>query len=103
MCFGKKKSNKIAAEDRALIERNANAVGVLIALCDCKEFRVLQEKLKYLKPSDNKKALDYEAKIKNALDDAKIELKRAKNDQTKVVSDTVRKIECLIAERRTIM
>lgn len=103
MCFRKKKPNKIVAEDMEFIERNANAVGILIALSDCAEFHALQEKIKYLKPSSNKKILDYEAKIKNALDDAKIELKREKHDQTKVISETVKKVEYLIAERKTGM
>ncbi len=100
MCFKRKRSNdKLVIEDRDQIDRNQKAVDVLIAIYDCEEFRELQQKIKYLKPSSNKKVIDYDTKIKNSLDDIKIELHKKKSDSQEVAEGALKSISILIAER----
>lgn len=100
MCFRKKKRNdKLLVEDREQIDRNQKIVDILIAIYDCDEFRAIQQKIKYLKPSANKKVIEYDAKIKNALDDIKIDLHKKKSNPQEVAEDALKSISILIAER----
>lgn len=66
MCFfRKKKVAEKVKEDRELVEGNSKAIEALIILANnndvvINELQGLQEKLKYLIPSDNSKVVDYD-------------------------------------------
>ena len=105
MLFFKKKKSKTAEqnyEDRELVMANSKFVEVLLVLTDDATLKAdltkLQDELKYLTASAKKQVLDYDTKIKNLLDDMRIELKKGNADKTAKMVGDVRE---LIALRNT--
>lgn len=105
MCFFKKKTpaDKTKA-DRELIEDNSKAVEVLVVLAKTNEpliatLKELQEKLKYLIPSDDSKIMDIDKSIRNKIGDLRIALNKADDGQSKKTEGILTDIQCLIAER----
>ena len=76
MFFKKKNNAAKTVENRELIESNAKSIGALIVLANGNtdmigELEELQEKLKYLIPSQDSKIIDYDKKIKNLIAELK--------------------------------
>lgn len=98
MCFFRKE--KVADKtkyDRDLIEANSRAVEALIVLAKEKmatveALKTVQEKIKYLKPSNDTKVIHYDEVIKNKIGDLRIVL--TKSDKTvKCEHETLSKVE----------
>lgn len=74
----KKKDSELLQEDKKLIAENSNAISTLKVLIENKEYLAelnkMQEQLKYLAPSIDSYQLNYDKKIKNQIDDLKVEL-----------------------------
>lgn len=107
MCRKRDKSS-ISAEDRELIENNANAVNTLIVMAKenadvIDALKQLQNKLRYLIASDNQKALKIDGVIQNQLQDMKIYLNKAKTLDLSVIEDSVREIEISIVSRNNLV
>lgn len=107
MCFFKKKKvvNKVK-EDRELVESNSNAIEALIILAEdniviVNELKNLQEKLKYLIPSDDSKVVDYDKIIKNKIGDLRIILTKSDGEVTKKATDILTEIKLAVADRNT--
>lgn len=107
MCFfGKKKVADKTKADRELIETNSKAIDTLIVLAKSNDeliasLRELQEKLKYLVPTDNSKVVDYDKTIKNKIDDLRIALSKGDSADSRKVSNLVADINCAISDRNT--
>ena len=104
--FRKKKPAEQTKADRELIEDNSKAIDVLIVLAQSNTeligtLKELQEKLKYLIPSENPKVMDADKAIKNKIDDLRIALNRTDDGQSKKSAGLLTDIQCLIAERNT--
>ena len=107
MCFFKKR--KIAEktqDDRELIAINFKAVDALIALAKddadmIEALKDLQEKIKYLIPSNSSKVIDFDKHIKHKIDDLRVVLIKSdsavKSDVEKLIVD----IKVVIADRNT--
>lgn len=100
----KPKANPGGDADRQLVDQNAKAVDILIAIVTSEEGKAalaeLRDKLKFLMPSASDGAYQKDCKIKNMLDDFKIAVTR-KPDDMNVISNNIRDIEIVIAERNT--
>ena len=82
MCFRRKKVSEKVFDNRELISHNQRAVEALIVLAGDDEelhteLRQLQEKIKYLTPSNEGKVIDCDKKIKNLIEDMRIALVKA--------------------------
>ncbi|MCM1545742.1 MAG: hypothetical protein NC033_01775 [Clostridiales bacterium] len=69
--FSKKKTEQ-RLNDRELIAENSKSVNALLVLAEgkfglCNELKILQEKLKYLIPSENADVIEYDELIKAKL------------------------------------
>lgn len=107
MCFFRKKkvADKVK-EDREFVETNSKAIDSLIILARdnvvvVNELKGLQEKLKYLIPSDNSKVVDYDKTIKNKIGDLRIVLTKSDGEVTKKATDILTDIRLAIADRNT--
>lgn len=104
MCFFKKKpiADK-TLDDRNLISTTEKTVDSLIVLArQSEEFKKrlqhVQEKIKYLTPSVG--GMEYDKKIKNAIDDLRIVLVKAENGELpQKANNLLTQIEVLIADR----
>ena len=109
MCFRRKKVSEKVYDNRELISHNERAVAALIVLAGddeelVTEFRKLQEKIKYLTPSNNSKVVDCDKKIKNLIEDLRIVLVKAdkKSDGESFpakASSLLQQIKLAIADR----
>ena len=107
MCFFKKKkvADKVK-EDRELVETNSKAIDALVVLAKdnvviADELKALQEKLKYLIPSENSKVVDCDKTIKNKLGDLRIVLTKSDGESTKKANDILTDIKLAVADRNT--
>ncbi len=98
MCFFRKK--KVADKtkyDRELIETNSKAMEALIVLAKdnvatVEALKAVQEKIKYLKPSNDSKVIHYDEVIKNKIGDLRIIL--TKSDKAgNCEHETISKVE----------
>ena len=92
--------------DIKLIAENAKFVEVLLVQAEgneelVNELKKLQEDLKYLKPSREKKVYDYDKKIKDNLGDLKIAFTKTDGDSSKKTVQLVKDVKMLVAERNT--
>lgn len=107
MCFFRKKKAAVKVkEDRELVEANSKAIEALIILAQnddviVNELKGVQEKLKYLVPSDNSKVFDYDKSIKNKIGDLRIVLTKSDGEVTKKANDILTDIKLAIADRNT--
>lgn len=104
--FKKKKVADKVKEDRELIETNSKSLDALIVIAKDNEVAVnelkgLQEKLKYLIPSDNSKVEDCDKKIKNLIGDLRIALTKADGEETKKATNILTDIKLAVADRNT--
>ena len=105
MCFfHKKKASEKAVNDRKLINENAKAVDALIILAEddeilVKQLQEIQEKIKYLLPSEDDKIYDFDKKIKNLIEDARIALVKADGETSKKVNKALSQIKLTISDR----
>lgn len=107
MCFFRKR--KIAEknqDDRELIAVNCKSVEALIVMAKdnvdiIETLKELQEKIKYLTPSNKSQVLDYDKLIKNKIDDLRVVLIKfdsaVKSDVEKLLMD----IKVTVADRNT--
>ena len=104
MCFKKKKAADKVKENRELIEDNSKAIEALIVLSKdnveiIDDLKELQEKLKYLVPSNDSAVIDYDKKIKNKIGDLKIALTKSDGETSKKATEILMDIKLAIAER----
>lgn len=107
MCFFRRKKvvDKVK-EDRELVETNSKAIDALVILANdnvviVNELKGLQEKLKYLIPSDNSKVVDYDKTIKNKIGDLRIILIKSDGEVTKKATEILTDIKLAVADRNT--
>ena len=102
----KKKKKASKPDDRTLIEQNSAAVGTIIAISENAEvkeqLRALQEKLKYLIPSDNDKVYEADEYITYLLREFRIKLTAAPQD-TDVSDEFVKKISVSVESRNAML
>lgn len=108
MCFKKRNKSKLIAQDRELIELNANAVDTLVVLAGENEEIIgalndVQNKLRYLIASDNSKVYKVDEIIKNQLQDMKLYLNKPKKVEIEGVKDYIREIEVSIVSRNNLI
>ncbi len=102
---GKKDERELLLESRRRVGDNAQSVDVLLVLASGKDemtdkLKALQEKLKYLSPSADEKVKAIDEKIRQALDDVKIELTKSKGSKDSGKAERfLEDIEVQIAER----
>lgn len=106
--FKKKKSSDRSKEDRDLIQSNSQSIDALIILAKDRaslisDLKALQEKLKYLIPSDQAKIIDYDKTIRNKLGDLRIALTKSDDELSKKVSNILTEIQLAIADRNARM
>lgn len=106
MCFFKKKTNAdIVKENRELISRNERQIETLMVLAgENKEFiktlSLLQEKIRYLTPSEKESVTDYDKRIEDLIGDLKIELTKAAGEEVpQKANNLISQINLCIAER----
>ena len=105
MCFlRKKKASVKTGSDRELISENAKAADALIILAGDNEalvqqLQAMQEKIKYLLPSDDGKINDFDKKIKNLIEDARIALVKADGEASKKIDNALLQIKLVISDR----
>ena len=101
----KKKSAPVETDtDNKLIAENSKFVEVLLVQAEgndevLAELKDLQESLKYLKPSKDKKVYDYDKKIKDSLGDLKIAFTKSDGEGNKKTVQLIKEVKMLIAER----
>lgn len=108
MCFKKRNKSKLIAQDRELIELNANAVDTLVVLAAdnvdiVDALRDLQNKLRYLIASDNAKVYKLDEIIKNQLQDMKLYLNKPKKVEIEGTKEYIREIEVSIVSRNNLI
>ena len=107
LILGKKKSKPSDPDaDLKLIAENTKFVEVLLVQAEgneevVNELKELQETLKYLKPSREKKVYDYDKKIKDNLGDLKIAFTKTDGEGSKKTVQLIKDIKMLVAERNT--
>ncbi|HBD05983.1 MAG TPA: hypothetical protein DCY93_01040, partial [Firmicutes bacterium] len=87
-----------------IIETNSKSIDTLVILAKnnieiINELYSLQEKLKYLAPSDKSKIFERDKKIGDKLDDLKVILTKSEGEFNKKVKDTLFDIQIAISER----
>ncbi len=102
--FKRKKASVVAKEDKAIIETNSKAIDTLIILAKnnieiIKELYALQEKLKYLVPSDKSKVLEKDKKIGDRIDDLKESLTKSEGEFNKKEQNLLLEINLAISDR----
>lgn len=103
----KKKDSELLQHDKELIAENSNAISTIKVLIEDKEYLSqldkIQEQLKYLAPSIDSYQLNYDKKIKNQIDDLKIELsKKNLDDEEKEekINNALKTLKISISERK---
>lgn len=91
-------------EDRELVAENSKSIEALVVLAKdndsiAEELRTLQEKLKYLIPSDDSKIKDYDKKIKNLIGDMRIALTKSDGEDSKKTETILTDLKLAIADR----
>ena len=92
-------------DDRELISENARSIESLIILAKendelAAELRKIQEKIKYLIPSEDGKVRDFDKKIKAAIEDLRISLVKADPDEpNKKVESHLMQLKLAISDR----
>ena len=107
MCFFHKKSKgEKTKEDNELISQNARSIEALLVLASgegAEEFKAelkkLQEDLKYLVPSESDKVKDFDKKIKNAIEDLRIELVKGDGEIKEKAQRLLKQIKLDVADR----
>lgn len=107
MCFWffkKKKPVDRVKADRDLVETNAKTVEALVILAQGNaeveaQLRELQEKLKYLIPTEDPKVYDCDKGIRNKLGDLRIALTKADGESSKKVQECITEIKLAMADR----
>ncbi|MCH5148757.1 MAG: hypothetical protein J1G05_05285 [Clostridiales bacterium] len=105
--LGRKKAQPSDPDaDLKLIAENTKFVEVLLVQAEgneevVKELKELQENLKYLKPSREKKVYDYDKKIKDNLGDLKIAFTKTDGEGSKKTVQLIKDVKILVAERNT--
>lgn len=103
--FKKKKPADKVAENRELIETNSKAVEALLVLAQDEQtaatLRELQEKLKYLIPSEDAKVTDCDKTIRNKIGDLRIALTKSDGEASKKTAELITEIKLTIADRNT--
>ena len=105
--LGRKKAQPSDPDaDNKLIAENTKFVEVLLVQAEgndevVNELKELQENLKYLKPSREKKVYDYDKKIKDNLGDLKIAFTKTDGEGSKKTVQLIKDIKILVAERNT--
>lgn len=110
MClFRKKKASVKAREDNDLVSENSRSIEALIVLAEqskdenreaiVNDFKNLQEKLRYLIPSQDEKVREYDKKIKNLIEDLRIALVKDDGELSNKASKIVTQIKLAIADR----
>lgn len=104
--FHRKKAAVKNLEDRELVESNARSIEALVVLAESNEevigdFRALQEKIKYLIPSEDHKIYDFDKKIKNLIEDLRIALVKEDGEFGKKAKNIMVEIKLAIADRNT--
>lgn len=94
----------MTVNDRELVAENAKRVEALIVLAGDDEelvnsLNALQEQLKYLVPTDDKKVYDSDMKIKHNIEDMKIVLTKDGKDKADKANSLIKDIKVLIADR----
>lgn len=104
--FHRKSNGEKTKENNDLISENQRSVDALIVLADeandtelSAEFKALKEKLKYLIPSEDERVRDFDKKIKNAIDDLRIELVKSDGKMNEKAKKMLTQIKLLIADR----
>lgn len=101
--FRRKKDSEKVSEDRQLVSTNEKTVDSLIILAKgndefVQQLKLLQEKLKYLTPTETAK--DYDKKIKNQIEDLRIVLVKADGQELpKKAENILTQIQVLISDR----
>ena len=104
--FGKRNRNiDKRKDDRTLIAENARAAAALVeyaksydALLD--EIYRIREKIKYLIPSEDGKIRDYDLKIKDLIEDLRINFEKTEpNEPNKKIDSLLVQLKTAIAER----
>ncbi len=108
MCLFRRKTDaQKNMNDRELIEKNADAIGALKSIATeemVEVLKLLQEEVKYINPLVDSKAYDLDKKIRNLIDDLKIEIVKAKEgDKAQAKMDgIIRELKLKIAERKAL-
>ena len=103
--FGrKKKAAQHTLEDRELVADNAQKIDALKVLAEgneefLKTLTELQEKLKYLIPSDEPKVYDADKKIGNLLGDLRIALTKSDGEDNKKTASLLADVKLAIVDR----
>lgn len=102
--FGKKKASVKIGNDRELINENTKSFDALIILAEGNEVLVqqlkeIQEKIKYLIPSDDDMIAYFDKKIKKLIDEARSALARADGETSRRVENALTQIKLTISDR----
>lgn len=92
--------------DRELIAENAKAIEALVVLSQdneelITELRELQNELKFLRPSNAPKVMDYDKSIKNKIGDLRIALTKSDGESNKKTKELIMDIRLAVADRNT--
>ncbi len=105
MLFFKKKSKAESnKKDRDLIEANSQKMDALIVLADeelKKDLEKIKEEIKYIIPLTDDKAYKMDEKMRNLIDDIKIEL--VKDKSAVKVANLIKDLRVMIAERKALV
>jgi len=105
MCFFKKKSIADKVEnDRELIAYNSTAIEAAIVLAKDDEsvinsLKELQEKLKYLKPSENSQVIRNDKEITKLINDLRVALSQQNAEVNKKTEEFIKSIKLAIVDR----
>lgn len=116
MCFRKRiKTADLVKEDREKIYSNSKFIQTIIARCNdapnlVEKLKDLQEKLKYLIPSQKSEVFDYEKAIEKkiielnrAMMSCAVDTEKADEDFYKKINNFIIDIYVLMADRNTIL
>lgn len=105
MLFFKKKSKAESnKKDRDLIEANSQKMDALIVLAEeelKQDLEKIKEEIKYIIPLTDDKAYKMDEKMRNLIDDIKIEL--VKDKSTVKVANLIKDLRVMIAERKALV
>ena len=105
MLFFKKKSKAESnKKDRDLIEANSQKMDALIVLAEeelKQDLGKIKEEIKYIIPLTDDKAYKMDEKMRNLIDDIKIEL--VKDKSTVKVANLIKDLRVMIAERKALV
>ena len=105
MLFFKKKSKAESnKKDRDLIEANSQKMDALIVLAEeelKQDLEKIKEEIKYIIPLTDDKAYKMDEKMRNLIDDIKIELVKEKS--TVKVANLIKDLRVMIAERKALV